>query len=314
MESPANATLLNVGTKCKADHCGLYDFLPYKCQFCSESYCSDHFRPAAHQCVKYTSTDRVAPPCPLCQTPISIKPNEDPNDAMEAHFSTSCSVMLGNDAAAKAKNGPPRCSRNRCEKVLYTPITCDLCNKQFCATHRHPDAHKCASAGPSAVLPSSAAKPREDLSDRLRAGLRLGSSSIPPSPKSGKPVGAASSTSKQAPPAKGVSAVNTKSIPTPASSASMDVGGSGNRKSPGHNPFSKVDRWVSSSSSSSAPSPSSPVLSSLSSYPSTSSASSETSPIRETTPLQAIVESNAQKPKPHLLFSSFVPPSLFGTA
>ena len=30
MESPANATLLNVGTKCKADHCGLYDFLPYK--------------------------------------------------------------------------------------------------------------------------------------------------------------------------------------------------------------------------------------------------------------------------------------------
>jgi len=117
-----------------------------KCQFCSESYCSDHFRPAAHQCVKYTSTDRVAPPCPLCQTPVcksdlfksyrrsqchmdpcaAIKPNEDPNDAMEAHFSTSCTVMIGNDAAANAKSKTPRCSRNRCEKVLYTPITCDV--------------------------------------------------------------------------------------------------------------------------------------------------------------------------------------------
>lgn len=120
-------------------------FLWFKCQFCLESYCSDHFRPAAHHCVKYTSTDRVAPPCPLCQTPIcesditpgaavrrfifidiAIKPNEDPNDAMEAHFTTSCAVMLGNDAAAKSKSKTPRCSKNRCEKVLYTPITCDV--------------------------------------------------------------------------------------------------------------------------------------------------------------------------------------------
>ena len=57
---------------------------------------------------------------------VAIKPNEDPNDAMEAHFSTSCTVMLGNDAAAKAKSKTPRCTRNRCEKVLYTPITCDV--------------------------------------------------------------------------------------------------------------------------------------------------------------------------------------------
>lgn len=54
----------------------------------------------------------------------AIKPNEDPNDAMETHFNTSCAVMLGSDAAAKSKT--PRCSRNKCEKVLYTPITCEV--------------------------------------------------------------------------------------------------------------------------------------------------------------------------------------------
>lgn len=54
----------------------------------------------------------------------AIKPNEDPNDAMETHFNTSCAVMVGSDAAAKSKT--PRCSRNKCEKVLYTPITCEV--------------------------------------------------------------------------------------------------------------------------------------------------------------------------------------------
>lgn len=156
---------------------------------------------------------------------------------------------------------------------------------------------------------------REDLSDRLRAGLRLGSSASP-SPKSRNPVVAVSNPRTPAPAAKSTGAKPPTAPPAPT--PPTDAGGSGGNKSSGHNPFSKVDRWVSSSSPSSHLSPGGPVVSSvsspLSSSPSTFPTPSSASPKRETTPLQAIIESNAQKPKPHLSFSSFVPPPLFGAA
>ncbi|KAF8318979.1 hypothetical protein DL93DRAFT_2054101 [Clavulina sp. PMI_390] len=300
MESPANATLLNVGTKCKADHCGLHDFLPYKCQFCSDSFCSDHFRPAAHHCDKFVASDRIAPPCPFCQTPISMKPNEDPNDAMETHFTTTCAVMVGKDVAAKSKT--PRCSRNNCTKVLYTPITCESCSKQFCASHRHPTSHKCVNSGSTPSLPkassSAPSKGRTDLADRL----------------------------KLASPTKAKVATASPAKPSPAKPVAASPKASGNDKPAAsrNNPFSKVDRWVPPSlfptSTSDSASPSTSIPSSTSAptpLPLSATAAVASTPaamIPSKDLVQVVIDSNAQKPRPHILFSSYNPPSIFGAA
>ncbi|TFK88192.1 hypothetical protein K466DRAFT_575484 [Polyporus arcularius HHB13444] len=134
--------LLEVGKQCSSPSCLLVDFLPFKCQHCGDHFCGDHFLPNAHSCAKYDAAkhDRIAPPCPLCNTPVAIPPGQDPNVRMERHINTECSVMTGR----KAKSGTPTCARPKCGKVLFAPIRCDSCKQQFCPQHRFPKDHTCA--------------------------------------------------------------------------------------------------------------------------------------------------------------------------
>jgi AN1-like Zinc finger len=57
--------MLNVGRQCSHPTCHLVDFLPFKCQHCANSFCSEHFKPASHSCAKYDEAkyNRVAPDC-----------------------------------------------------------------------------------------------------------------------------------------------------------------------------------------------------------------------------------------------------------
>ena len=57
--------ILNIGEQCSEKSCMTVDFLPFKCQYCKESFCSDHFRPEGHKCEKYEAgmVDRIAPEC-----------------------------------------------------------------------------------------------------------------------------------------------------------------------------------------------------------------------------------------------------------
>lgn len=157
--------LLSVGQQCSESSCLLVDFLPFKCQHCSKSFCGEHFLVAAHHCPQYDESkhNRIAPSCesldlplahlftyipgPLCNTPVAIPPGEDPNIRMERHISTECSVMTGKSGRTKSQ---PVCARGKCGKVLYAPIACNVRPAPL-FIRVHPDAG-CRPAESSIVL------------------------------------------------------------------------------------------------------------------------------------------------------------------
>ncbi|PSR70464.1 hypothetical protein PHLCEN_2v13615 [Hermanssonia centrifuga] len=151
--------LLDIGHQCSAPTCHLVDFLPFKCQHCNQSFCDEHFLPASHKCDKYDETkhNRIAPSCPLCNTPVAIPPGQDPNVRMERHINTECSVVTGRTKASIT----PHCAKAKCGKVLFSPIRCDTCKKQFCPQHRFPKDHTCAAALTSSA--ANSAKPMKSL-------------------------------------------------------------------------------------------------------------------------------------------------------
>ena len=130
--------LLDIGKQCSAPSCLVVDFLPFKCQHCAHAFCGEHFLPTAHQCDKYDAAkhDRIAPSCPLCNTPVAIPPGQDPNIRMEQHINTQCSVMTGRSSKAKST---PTCARPKCGKVLFSPIRCDVSDSFY--AHRGNGAH-----------------------------------------------------------------------------------------------------------------------------------------------------------------------------
>ncbi|KAH7922932.1 hypothetical protein BV22DRAFT_1016291 [Leucogyrophana mollusca] len=152
-----DAQLLAIGHQCSEQSCLLVDFLPFKCQHCSQRFCGEHFTVAAHKCPSYDESkhNRVAPSCPLCNSPVAIPPGQDPNIRMERHISTECSVMTGKSGKTRSA---PVCARGKCGKVLFAPIGCDKCKQQFCPQHRFPKDHSCPSLSTPATSSSGASR------------------------------------------------------------------------------------------------------------------------------------------------------------
>ncbi|KAH8825370.1 hypothetical protein DL96DRAFT_1712366 [Flagelloscypha sp. PMI_526] len=139
--------LLAIGAQCSHDTCHLVDFLPFTCAHCKNKFCQDHFKTEDHSCPDYDEAkhNRVAPNCPLCNTPVAIPPGQNPNIRMEAHLRNDCSVLTGK----VAKKSGPVCASGKCGKVLIQPITCTTCRKQYCPTHRFPSDHTCVAPPPT---------------------------------------------------------------------------------------------------------------------------------------------------------------------
>ncbi|KAF8158114.1 hypothetical protein B0H34DRAFT_707581 [Crassisporium funariophilum] len=135
--------ILSVGKQCSDPTCLLFDFLPFKCQHCELSFCQEHFKVDAHKCSQYDESrhNRIAPNCPLCDTPVAVRQGQDPNVRMDIHLEKECSVVTGK---VKSKSMPV-CARGNCKKVLFSPIRCDKCRDQFCPAHRFPADHTCSS-------------------------------------------------------------------------------------------------------------------------------------------------------------------------
>ncbi|KAF9483481.1 hypothetical protein BDN70DRAFT_873766 [Pholiota conissans] len=168
--SPAHerdAQLLAVGKQCSDPTCLLVDFLPFKCQHCELSFCQEHFKVNAHHCLKYDESkhNRVAPNCPLCNTPVAVRPGQDPNMRMDSHLEKECSVVTGK---VKSKS-TPLCARATCRKVLFSPIRCTTCKQQFCPAHRFPGDHTCSAAPTASGTRNGASYP--SLAD-LNAGAK----------------------------------------------------------------------------------------------------------------------------------------------
>ncbi|KAI9573526.1 hypothetical protein HD554DRAFT_2056792 [Boletus coccyginus] len=187
-----DAQLLSVGQQCSESSCLLVDFLPFRCQHCSNSFCGEHFLVAAHRCPQYDESkhNRVAPSCPLCNTPVAIPPGEDPNIRMERHISTECSVVTGKSGRTRSQ---PVCARGKCGKVLYAPIPCNACKKQYCPQHRFPKDHSCSSPAPTVASPSKSLNTSSLASFKLSAKTsttqtsNASSSRSPPLPSSSEP-------------------------------------------------------------------------------------------------------------------------------
>ena len=52
--------LPTLGKNCMRADCNVLDFLPIKCQYCGDFFCSKHFLPSDHDCKCYDSTFRPA--------------------------------------------------------------------------------------------------------------------------------------------------------------------------------------------------------------------------------------------------------------
>lgn len=142
--------LLDIGQQCTAPSCMLIDFLPFKCHHCAHAFCGDHFLPEAHKCDSFdvSKHNRVAPSCPLCNTPVAIPLGQDPNIRMEAHINTECSLMSGKSR----KSSHPTCARAKCGKVLYAPIQCAVSVQLFWERN---DVLTAVSEMQAAVLPAT---------------------------------------------------------------------------------------------------------------------------------------------------------------
>lgn len=151
--------MLFIGQRCSHDACNLVDFLPLKvssrsslsttppssrfadltirirlrqCQYCRQPYCSSHFSLSTHSCPdrppEYT-LNRTAPLCPLCNTPISSLPGEDPNIPMERHIN-SPSECTGKEEQKeiirRKKERGEVCWKKGCPKVLFAKIRCEV--------------------------------------------------------------------------------------------------------------------------------------------------------------------------------------------
>ncbi|KAF7768240.1 hypothetical protein Agabi119p4_7483 [Agaricus bisporus var. burnettii] len=217
--------LLSIGKQCAEQTCQLIDFLPFKCHHCNESYCQDHFKVEAHKCPQYDESkhNRVAPNCPLCNTPIAIPPGQDPNVRMERHLTVECSVMTGR----AQKKSSPVCARSNCKKILFAPISCTQCHAQFCPSHRFPADHAC-----SAPISKPSASASKTAGSRLLnefSGNKLNDK-----------ASAATSAVK-----KTVSSASTSVSKSIASAKASASGTGSSEKATSHGPFSKVDSVLS---------------------------------------------------------------------
>ncbi|KAF5385724.1 hypothetical protein D9757_005494 [Collybiopsis confluens] len=177
-----DAPLLAIGQQCSQSTCHTIDFLPFKCHHCQESFCQDHFKVEQHSCPKYDESkhNRVAPSCPLCSQPVSIRLGQDPNVAMENHFTKDCSVMTGH----VAKKSTPICSQRKCGKTLFLSIRCDKCRKDFCPSHRFPSDHTCTTSAASVQTPVPSKHSQFAFKAKVSTSATLGAirNTLPASP------------------------------------------------------------------------------------------------------------------------------------
>ncbi|KAG0139336.1 hypothetical protein CROQUDRAFT_666672 [Cronartium quercuum f. sp. fusiforme G11] len=157
MASSTSNQLEEWGSHCSLSTCHALDFLPFKCQHCSNLYCSDHFKPSVrasehtHQCLAYDESliDARVPSCPLCGDPISIPPNTDPNIPMDSHLTNSCrlldrsGLMRTREASPARPSASRACARARCPNKMLVPILCNVCNQSYCPSHRLGPDHAC---------------------------------------------------------------------------------------------------------------------------------------------------------------------------
>ena len=87
--------------------------------------------------------------CPVCKKSFKLTKAEDPNEAWERHFSTTCTQVPGSD-----KPSPLQCASSTCQVILgpSNRFQCPLCRVLVCLGCRTVEAHQCKAAAPTKGL------------------------------------------------------------------------------------------------------------------------------------------------------------------
>lgn len=141
-----------LGDHCFVKTCNKLDFLPMKCDACSNIFCKDHFNYSQHSCNNAFQKDVQVPVCPLCNKPVPSKRGEQPDIAVGEHIDRDCQA---DPAISKRKIYTNKCFVKGCKQKEVIRITCDICLKTYCLKHRHPVDHKCQEQ--KTTLPAQAA-------------------------------------------------------------------------------------------------------------------------------------------------------------
>ena len=123
--------------------------MPFECQYCGEIYCGNHRRPDDHRCRVGGDRDQLyVIICPICETRIQQKANEDADQLWRVHSSSGeCEKQLKVKAERDRREAAliKVCQVPRCKNRL-THITrqqCARCMIETCMQHRLPEAHDC---------------------------------------------------------------------------------------------------------------------------------------------------------------------------
>ncbi|KAK2941799.1 putative AN1-type zinc finger protein 2A [Blattamonas nauphoetae] len=126
------------GLHCSEPTCRQLDFLPIKCNHCGLPFCAEHYDPTRHSC-SYSlqpPSDRTVPRCPLCNQPVYVGLNEDPNIAVNRHIEQGCKLP------ARPSN-LIQCTFHGCSEQMHVPLFCPYCHKALCVKHHLPESHMC---------------------------------------------------------------------------------------------------------------------------------------------------------------------------
>jgi len=120
--------------------CNYLDFLPFKCENCSQIFCEEHRYPEDHNCS--VSYDKVIPTCPVCNQIIYLKPGADVNLEVNNHINAGCPQV------AKPNLRKFSCSVKGCPTKELQKIVCPYCKKEFCSSHKYTSSHECIKQHP----------------------------------------------------------------------------------------------------------------------------------------------------------------------
>merc|ERR1719401_1731082 len=135
------------GIHCADPYCRQRDFLPFACDACGQTFCSEHYKYDAHACSKgRAEKDKRVIVCPLCAKAVPLPHGEDENAVWERHATS------GECCPPPVPVAKPRCPVKGCKEKLtaINSFTCGTCNQKVCMTHRFEDAHDCRPSAASA--------------------------------------------------------------------------------------------------------------------------------------------------------------------
>lgn len=150
----------HLGKQCGNKECKQLDFLPMKCDACSQIFCNEHIHYNTHSCTESYKKDNQVPVCPLCNKLIPVKKEEMVDVVVGQHIDSDCQ---SDPAKERRKVYTNKCSKKGCKVKEMIPVRCEKCRLNYCLKHRFEDDHNCQGfqgSGQSISQPGAAAVSR----------------------------------------------------------------------------------------------------------------------------------------------------------